>query len=179
MPCYSRTRLQAWNGHTVQKKKKYFPFWISVLHELILEDYTLRYNYCDWLFNKSGYNWNDDYYIFSDKMWFHLSGYVNSQNYWIWSTNNLHVFEETLLHPIKVGIWCAISTHQVVSPIVFDKTMDSDVYMKIIQDFVAFLEEDERYAWFQQDGATAHTAEKTMDILAKFFKNRIITKGRW
>ncbi len=41
------------------------------------------------------------------------------------------------------------------------------------------LEEDTWYAWFLQDGATAHKAEKTMDVLARFFEDKIITKGRW
>ncbi len=57
----------------------------------------------------------------------------------------------------------------------FYKTMESDVYMKIIQNFITLLEKDEHYAWFQQDEATAHNAEKTMYVLAKFFKDRIIS----
>ncbi len=48
--------------------------------------------------------------------------------------------------------------------------------MKIIQDFIVLFKEDERHAWFQQDGATAHMLEKTMDVLAKFFEDRIISK---
>ncbi len=39
----------------------------------------------------------------------------------------------------------------------FDKTMDSAVLTKIIQDFIALLVKDEWYAWFQPDRATAHT----------------------
>ncbi len=69
----------------------------------------------------------------------------------------------------KVGFWCSISQHRVIGPIFFVKSVDSDVYTGIIQNFIALLEEDERYAWFQQDGATAHTAKKTMDVLTKFF----------
>ncbi len=109
-----------------------------------------------------------------------MSGYVNSQNYRIWSTNNPHdVFEETSLHSIKVGVWCAFSQRRVIGPMFFDKSVDSDVYTGIIQNFFALLEEDERYAWFQQDGATAHMAEKTMDGLTEFFEDRIISKVTW
>ncbi len=43
--------------------------------------------------------------------------------------------------------------------------------------FIVLLEEDERYAWFQQDGATAHMAKKPMDVLTEFFEDRIILKG--
>ncbi len=53
------------------------------------------------------------------------------------------------------------------------KTMDSDVYMKISQDFITLLEEVER------ESLTAHMAEKMMDVSAKFFEDRIISKGRW
>ncbi len=42
--------------------------------------------------------------------------------------------------------------------------------MKIIQDFIALLEEDEWYAWFQQNGATTHKAEKIMDVEPNFSK---------
>ncbi len=118
-------------------------------------------------------------FFFSDEVWFHLSGYVNSQNYRVWSTNNPHVFEETSLHLIKVGVWCVISQRRVIGPIFFDKSLDSDAYTGIIQNFIALLEENERYAWFQQDGATAHTAKKTTDVLTEFFDDWIISKGMW
>ncbi len=60
----------------------------------------------------------------------------------------------------------------------FDKTVDSDVYMKIIQDFISFLEQDEQYAWFHQDGVTVHMTEKMMVDLVKFFVDRITSKRR-
>ncbi len=74
--------------------------------------------------------------------------------------NNLHVFDETSPHPIKVVVWCAISQRRVIAPIFFDKSVDSDVYTGIIPNVIALREEDERYTWFQQDGATAHMAKK-------------------
>ena len=45
--------------------------------------------------------------------------------------------------------------------------------------FVAMLEEDERDSWFQQDGASCHTANETMDMLRGFFGNKIISKNLW
>ncbi len=56
--------------------------------------------------------------------------------------------------------------------------MNNDAYMKLVQDFIALCEEDERYAWFHQEGATAHMVEIMMDVLTKFFEDRIISKGR-
>ncbi len=39
--------------------------------------------------------------FFSDEMWIHRSGYINSQNYRPCSTANLHEFWESSLHPKK------------------------------------------------------------------------------
>ncbi len=143
--CVAQELSHTWEMvHTTLKKEGGFPYWISVLHELKPEDYTPHYNYCDWFFEKFDRNIEKLTRIFSDKVMFYLSGYVNSQNYHIWSINNPHNFEETSLHTIKVNIWCTISKHLVVGPIFFfDKTSDSNVYMKIIQDLIALLEEDE------------------------------------
>ncbi len=117
--CYSRIQPQAQNGPYNVQKRMAFPYRISMLHELKQEDYTPHYNYCNCFLKKIGSVIKKMTTFFSDKAWFYLSGYVNSQNYSIRSTNNLHVFEETSLHPIKVGIWCAISKHRVVGPIFF------------------------------------------------------------
>lgn len=39
-----------------------------------------------------------------DEVYFHLSGYVNSQNSRYWDTDNPHVEHETPLHDQKVGV---------------------------------------------------------------------------
>ncbi len=81
--------------------------------------------------------------FYAAEAWFHLSGHINSRNYQIWSSNNPHALEETPLHPIKVGVWCAVSKLRVIGPIFFDRSVDSEVYTKIIQDFIALLELEE------------------------------------
>ena len=40
--------------------------------------------------------------------------------------------------------------------------------------FLKIEEEDISNIWFQQDGATCHTAEATLDVLRPVFKDRII-----
>ncbi|GFT02904.1 putative DD41D transposase [Trichonephila clavipes] len=44
--------------------------------------------------------------LFSDAAHFWLNGYVNKQN--IWSEANPQVYVETLLHPEKLTVWCAL-----------------------------------------------------------------------
>ncbi|GFT75109.1 hypothetical protein TNCV_2244801 [Trichonephila clavipes] len=44
----------------------------------------------------------------NDEAHFWLSGYVNKQNCRIWSEANPQVYVETLLHPEKLTVWCAL-----------------------------------------------------------------------
>jgi hypothetical protein len=41
------------------------------------------------------------------------------------------------------------------------------------------LNEEECFFWLQQDGATSHTANSTMEMLKQFFDDRIISKNLW
>lgn len=157
-----------------------YPYRISMLHELTPPDYPRRVEFCQWFRNQFGENvGNMETIFFSDEAWFHLSGYVNAQNYRIWSANNPHVFEETPLHPVKVGVWCALSQHRVVGPIFFDESVNAERYQEIMQNFIALLNSNERRAWFQQDNAPAHTANSTTCFLNEFFEDRVIGRGRW
>jgi hypothetical protein len=74
------------------------------VQELHPDDFPLRTEYCHWFLN----TFDDgllEKTLFSDEAWFHLSGYVNSQNMRIWSTENPHVYVEAPLHPQKIGFW--------------------------------------------------------------------------
>ncbi|GFX69030.1 transposable element Tcb2 transposase [Trichonephila clavipes] len=45
---------------------------------------------------------------FSDEAHFWLNGYVNKQNFRIWSEANPQVYVETPLHPEKLTVWCVL-----------------------------------------------------------------------
>jgi hypothetical protein len=111
-----------------------------------------------------------------DEAWFYLSGYVNSQNSRFWSSDNPHLFHEVPLHSQNIGCWCAISRKRIVSPIFFSETVTAEEYQEITMQFISLLKEEERFCWLQQDGATSHTANSTMEMLKQFFDDRIIPK---
>jgi hypothetical protein len=117
--------------------------------------------------------------FFIDEAWFHLSGYVNSQNYQTWRTEYPHNYTETALHPQKIGVLCAISRRQIIGPLFFETSINAEAYQELTQQFIALLQVDECNCWFQQDSATAHTAASTMEILHKFFSENVIFKGVW
>jgi hypothetical protein len=50
--------------------------------------------------------------FFSDEAWFHLQGYINTQNNRYWSSQNPHLTQEALLHPRKIGVWRAVTARR-------------------------------------------------------------------
>jgi hypothetical protein len=60
-----------------------------------------------------------DMAFFPDGAWFHLGGYVNSQNSRIWSLENPHTLHESPLHSQKIGVWCAMSRTRIIEPILW------------------------------------------------------------
>jgi hypothetical protein len=50
-------------------------------------------------------------------------------------------------------------------------------YQELIMNFISLLEVDEQDCWFQQDGATAHTENPTMQLMSEFFSRSIISRN--
>ncbi|GFU49693.1 uncharacterized protein TNCV_2906391 [Trichonephila clavipes] len=120
----------------------------------------------------------------SDEAHFWLNGYVNKQNCRIWSEANPQVYVETPLHPEKLTVWCALWAGGILGPYFFKNdeghnvTVNGDRYRAMITNF--FIPElnnhDVQELWFQQDGATCHTARATIDLLKDTFGDRLISR---
>ena len=65
--------------------------------------------------------------FFLVEAWFHLSGYVSSQNSQMWSSENPHKFVEKPLYSIKVGVWCAMLRRRIIGPIFFTQTITAEI----------------------------------------------------
>ena len=57
-------------------------------------------------------------------------------------------------------------------------TVNGDCYRAMLNEFLftKIEEEDIGNIWFQQVGATCHTAEATLDVLCPVFEDRIISR---
>ncbi|GFT10766.1 transposable element Tc3 transposase [Trichonephila clavipes] len=120
----------------------------------------------------------------SDEAHFWLNGYVNKQNYRIWIEANPQVHVETPLHPAKLTVWCALWAGGIIGPYFFKNdeghnvTVNGDQYRGLITNF--FIPElnnhDVQELWFQQDGATCHTARARIDLLKDTFGDRLISR---
>ncbi|GFU61838.1 putative transposable element [Trichonephila clavipes] len=122
--------------------------------------------------------------LFSDEAHFWLNGYINKQNCRIWSEANPQVYVEAPLHPEKLTVWCALWAGGIIGPYFFKNdeshnvTVNGDRYRTMITNF--FIPElnnhDVQELWFQQDGATCHTARATIDLLKDTFGDRLISR---
>ncbi|GFW38069.1 transposable element Tc3 transposase [Trichonephila clavipes] len=123
-------------------------------------------------------------YELSDEAHFWLNGYVNKQNCRVWSEANPQVYVETPLHPEKLTVWCALWAGGIIGPYFFKNdeghnvTVNGDRYRAMITNF--FIPElnnhDVQELWFQQDGATCHTARDTIDLLKDTFGDHLISR---
>ncbi|GFU84775.1 transposable element Tc3 transposase [Trichonephila clavipes] len=117
--------------------------------------------------------------LFSDEAHFWLNNYGNKQNCRIWSEANPQVYVKTPLHPEKLTgalyglVECFFKTHEG-----HNVTVNGDRYRAMITNF--FIPElnnhDVQELWFQQDGATCHTARATIDLLKDTFGDRLISR---
>ena len=89
-------------------------------------------------------------YIMGDEAWFHLSGHINSQNTRYWAVENPQLVHEQPLQNQKIGVRCAMSGMCIIGRIFFDRTVNTEVYMNIFEEFYAQLTEEERQSFFFQ-----------------------------
>jgi len=114
----------------------------------------------------------------SDEAHFHLTGLVNKHN--CRYRSDWHPLEliQKPLHSSKVTVWCAVAAFAIIGPYFFEDerenacTVTSECYAHMLQDFfIPHLQglPVNKTTYFQQDGATSHTAKIAMNICAHFF----------
>ncbi|GFW47903.1 uncharacterized protein TNCV_2400901 [Trichonephila clavipes] len=116
---------------------------------------------------------------------FWFNGYVNKQNCRIWSESNPQMYVETPLHPEKLTVWCALWAGGIIGPYFFKNDEGHNVTVMVICVYRAMItnffipelnNHDVQELWFQQDGATCHTARATIDLLKDTFGDRLISR---
>ena len=113
-----------------------------------------------------------------------FGGYKNKQNCRVWGKQNPHTYIEKPTHPKRVSVWCGFWFRNLIGPFFFENEQGEAVvvngvrYRAMLNEFffTKIKEEDIGNIWFQQDGATCHTAETTHEILRLVFEDRIINR---
>ncbi|GFW86175.1 DUF4817 domain-containing protein [Trichonephila clavipes] len=162
-------------------KSVFFQFGLAI-HQ---NDHQARRRFVEWAQNEIAIV--PDFHkriLFSDEAHFWLNGYVNKQNCRIWSEANPQVYVETPLNPEKLTVWCTLWAGGIIGPYFFKNdeghnvTVNDDRYRAMFTNF--FIPElnnhDVQELWFQQDGATCHTARATIDLLKDTFGDRLSSR---
>jgi len=118
----------------------------------------------------------------SDEAHFHLSGAINKQTFRYWAERNSRELQERPLHSPCVTVWCAVADFGVTGPYFFEEggatvTVTSDRYVEMLETFLCPKLEDVDIedVWFQQDGATANTARRSLRVLREIFPGHLIS----
>jgi len=122
----------------------------------------------------------------SDEAHFHVSGFVNKQNFRYWSQANPQALHKKPLHSQKVTVWCVMSALGIIGPYFFENEagnavpVNADRYVEMLQNF--FTPQLARFPvnenmLFQQDGATSHTARMSLNAVNALFLNRVISRN--
>ena len=147
--------------------------------------YTLEQRFAKWTYDRltEDADFGKKKIIFSDETHFDLGGYVNKQNCRIWDTENPHAYIEKPTLTKRVTVWWGFWSRGIIGPFFFENeqgeviTVNDDRYLAMLNEFLftKIEEQDIDNNWFQQDGATFHTAEATLEVLRPVFEDRIIS----
>ena len=118
--------------------------------------------------------------IFLDEAHFDLG----EQNCHIWGTEKPHAYIEKPTHPKRVTVWCGFWSRDIIGLVFFENEQGETItancvrYRAMLNEFLftKIEEDDVDNIWFQQDGATCHTAEATLDVLYPLFEDCIICR---
>ena len=120
--------------------------------------------------------------IASDEAYFYLTEAINKQNNRLWLTERLGDWIEKPLHDAKVLVWCAITSRKVYGPYFFEESVNQHNYLHMLKTFFwpkHYRLKDAKKYYFQQDGATPHTANLVQDYLKDKFGDQFIGKKQW
>lgn len=160
----------------------FHPYKMAIAQQLKPNDYAQRQAFCEQMIDLIT---DDKILIMSDEAHFHLDGYVNKQNFRYWSSTNPEELHERPLHSPKVTVWCGVTKTCVIGPYFFEEngrtvTVNSQRYLAMLRDFLIPELRRNHLArnriWFQQDGATAHTANEVMVFIRNKFRGRVISR---
>jgi len=125
--------------------------------------------------------------LITDEAHFHLSGYMNKENYHYWAPENPQELHQHPLHRERLTVCCGIESFGVFGTYFFEDnegaavTVTSKCYVAMQCNFcepeLTRLGIDLSSLWFQQEGATAHTARASVSVLRETFPQHVISRG--
>ena len=94
-----------------------------------------------------------------------------------WGTEDPRITRANELHPRKVTVWCKVTSERIIGPYFFEDpdenavTVTGERYREMQENFDPPEIANMAGYWWQQEGATAHTARATMQLLTGTFQD--------
>lgn len=156
------------------------PYKYQSAHQLSSLDYDKRVIFAQWWLDleKDAHKW----LITTDEAYFYLTESINKQNNRMWLNERPEDWIEKPLHDAKVLVWCAITSRKVYGPYFFEESVNQHNYLHMLKSFFwprHYRLKDAKKYYFQQDGATPHTANLVQDYLKDKFGDQFIGKKQW
>lgn len=164
----------------LKRDLKLKPYKYQEAHLLEPADYEKRVTFAGWI--NSLAETDLQFMNFSDEAYFYLTESVNKQNNRMWLNERPVDWIERPLHDAKVLVWCAISAKKIYGPYFFETTVNQHTYIDMLKTFFwpkHLRTADYKNYYFQQDGATAHTATTVQDWLKSKIGDKFINKKKW
>lgn len=166
--------------HTIARKVlKLYPYRFILLHALSDYDRIVRVEACHHLIPLFS---PQRKVVFSDEATFRIDGCVNRWNCRIWDHQRPDdFFVEQRQGASSITVWGAMTTEYLFGPYFFPSTVTGAAYRAVISEL--FLPDlivkcgSADHFWFMQDGAPAHTAAETKELLAELFQDRVVSHG--
>ena len=181
---FGKTRI-----HETLKKRGFHPYKPSV-GQILTDDQKLqRLEFDSWL--QICITITPDFLqivAFSDEKWFFLHQAPNRQNYRQWSKENPHeILGIKKQGDVKIMCFLCVVDGVILEPYWFEDSngksisVNTDEYIKMLKNHtISQLKKFEIFKtkkmWWQQDGATCHTSDKSLDFLREHFGDRIISR---
>ena len=125
-------------------------------------------------------------FVASISFCFLLSGHANSKNNVFWGSKVPDEVLQTTLHFVKCTAWVAMNKLGIIGPYWFEddddrsQTVNKGRYMAVLNKYWASLGRRRGVLrvsqWFQQDGATPHTAYEILAWLRQRFEERLMSR---
>ena len=156
------------------------PYKYQSAHQLLPLDYEKRVIFAQWWLDLA----KDSHkrLIATDEAYFYLTESINKQNNRMWLNERPEDWIEKPLHDAKVLVWCAISCRKIYGPYFFEETVNQHTYLDMLKNFFwpkHYRVESHKKYYFQQDGATPHTANMVQEWLQSKFGEKFMTKKQW
>lgn len=176
--CAKDSGLSYYGVQAILKKHKMHPFSLEFVQQLLPGDNLRRINFCEGMLVKIQEDRNFlKRIIWTDEAKFDREGIVNRRNWHYWAAENPH-FKRSISSQYKFSfnVFCLVMDNQVKFQI-YNEPLTSLKYLEILRTTVSDFLDDlplnvRQNAWYQLDGAPAHSTNEVYHELTETFQDR-------